>query len=200
MTRLEEERRRFWASAWRYYHYINRASGSPKNYDELAWEHAKERLLAVAEREKWGSSPLEPSPAPHYRHKCPACGILQETCEVCAECVVLWGSAEAALRAKKQALPRGVGEPARGRPQRSRAELRAAELQRRAEIAAALREHLAKYGAVHLSTMATMLGAGKTLLWDVLHGIIAGADGLPPVPLTPPDSYDRYWRVADVHS
>jgi len=196
---LAAARARFWRSVWRYYQAKNQYHGMVKASNEIAWERAKEDLLRVAERVK-GAPPPPPEPEPpHYRHRCPACGILQASREVCAECVAIWGSAEAAMRARQETRPgrRPGPRPSKTpyKPQHTRAELRAAELQRRAEIAAALREHLAKYGAVHLPTMVAMLGAGKTLIWDVLHKIMSGEDGQPPLPLTPPDGYDRYWRV-----
>lgn len=201
---LAAERARFWRSAWRYYHYINRASGSPNCYDELAWEHAKERLLAVAEREKWGPAPIELPPAPHYRHRCPACGEKQAGREVCAECVALWGSAEAAMRARQATRPgkRPGPRPSKPphKPQHTQGELRAMRTRRRAEIAAKLREHLAKYGEVHVPTIKIVLGVSHTTVQEELHKIMTGADGQPPVELKKPDSYDRYWRVTDVHS
>lgn len=198
---LARERLRFWRSAARYYQARCQYQDAIEPSDELAYERAKEDLLRVAKREK--AAPPEPQaePSPEtFRHKCPACGILQAEREVCEDCVHTYGSAEQAMARKREDNLKYMmlnQTRAKHTPSRARTEIREAKEERDTRLYDALRKHLAKYGALHAPTMALMLGVSKNNLIIKLHDVEHGADGRPPIKIIPPRTRgDPYWRVA----
>lgn len=212
---LTSARALFWRSALRYYGTLVMPTGS----SVAAWDAAKERLLRAAERCKAAttSEPAAGEDAAPPENRCPACGILQEGRAVCAECVALYGSAEAALirahyvppapdlfAAPAAAAPQAAWpKPAEERPltrkedwiARRAASHHATRERRRAALRAKMRALLLERGAMTTREIAEICGvSGKTAQLRLVE-LRAGCDGEPPLPLQAANGGDWRWRV-----
>lgn len=190
---LAAERKRFWHSAVHYYQSLVLGYIKPTTY--TAWERAKDDLLRVAEyeRKKREGRALPPLPD-SFRYRCRACGILQETRGVCAECISLYGSADRAMAAA------GIEGEATDRkpawPVKPLAELRDADaIARRIELCSVLREKLAQNEKISIHAAGALLNVSVHTIRAVLRDISDGSDGQPALSLKLERAKrDYYWR------
>jgi len=194
---LAAERERFWRSAMRYYQSLALGYVKPNTY--TAWERAKDDLQRVAEyaqQEREGRA-LPPLPE-SFRYKCPACEILQETQGVCADCVALFEGAAKALAAKKARDRSREATPGTRVTNSPLARLKSSKaIEQRIVLCGQLRRMLARYGRVHVSTTAALLGASRQTILTALHDIVEGADGQAPLKLIlQKEGRGLYWEVA----
>lgn len=192
---LIRERRRFWLSAVRYYQCLRMVCIHPAS--ELAYEQAKDDLLRVAERVK-NKHPRELPPLPEsFRYKCLACGILQETQGVCADCVADYGSEEEALKVA-QKVPELFTLSFKRRPVRPLTQIVDEKaLAARRELCGQVRRLLAKRGRVNLGAIATMFDVCDHTARAILRDVEVGSDGQPPVNVKKTrDGRTVYWEVS----